>query len=371
MPRYGELFASSEFRALFSSQVVSMLGDVVAAVALTVLVFERTGSPALAAGTFSLAFVPYLIGGMLYGSIVDRFPARPVLVACNLASALLVGLMVLPFVPIALVLVLLALVSFISPLFSSVRVATLGDVLPGTGAVILGRSLLRVVSQVIQVAGNGVGGLLLIVLSPRGVLAIDAASFVVSALLLRFGTRHRPRRVAQPSGSLLADSLGGLRVMLREAPLRRLLLFGWLLPTCTAAPEALAAPYTHEIGQPASAVGVYLLGLPAGTALANLVAARFARPAWQQRLFIPGALLTALPLLAFALRPGLGVAVAVLFVAGLGSVYAPGFDRRLFAATDEQRRGRVLATYTAGLIGFQGVGFAFWGSSPSSRRRKS
>ena len=40
-----------------------MLGDVVAAVALAVLVYEPTGSPALAALTFTAAFVPYLFSG--------------------------------------------------------------------------------------------------------------------------------------------------------------------------------------------------------------------------------------------------------------------------------------------------------------------
>ena len=55
---YLDALAVGEFRALFAAYTVSMLGDIVAAVALTVLVFQRTGSPFLAGVTFTLAFRP-------------------------------------------------------------------------------------------------------------------------------------------------------------------------------------------------------------------------------------------------------------------------------------------------------------------------
>jgi hypothetical protein len=76
---------------------------------------------------------------------------------------------------------------------------------------------------------------------------------------------------------------------------------------------------------------------------------------------VPGAVLTCLPLLAFVWQPGLAGAVALLFVAGLGCAYMPGFDQTLLAASDEGLRGRTLATQTAGLMFAQGVGFAACG----------
>jgi MFS family permease len=53
--------------------------------------------------------------------------------------------------------------------------------------------------------------------------------------------------------------------------------------------------------------------------------------------------------------------VALLFVAGLGCAYMPGYDQTLLAASDERLRGRTLAAQTAGLMFAQGVGFAVWG----------
>ncbi|HWB23620.1 MAG TPA: MFS transporter [Gaiellaceae bacterium] len=359
--RYSDVFRIAEFRALYASYVISMLGDVIAAVALTVLVYERTGSSALAAATFSISFVPYLLGGALLGAVVDRLPSRSVLVGCSLLSTAIVGVMALPVVPVPVLFALLIVLSLIAPVFSAVRAATLPDVLRETSSFVLGRSLLRLSAQLTQVVGNAVGGLLLIVLSPHGALAVDAASFLSSALLIRFGTNDRPAKVITSEQSMLSDSLHSIRSLMTHPLLRRLFLFGWLLPTCTVAPEALAAPYTHEIGRPASAVGLFLVGLPAGTALSDLLVARLLRLRIQARLIVPGALLTCLPLLIFLSKPGLPVSIFVLFVTGLGCAYMPGFDQRLVATTDDDNRARALAAYTAGLIGFQGIGFILWG----------
>jgi hypothetical protein len=75
----------------------------------------------------------------------------------------------------------------------------------------------------------------------------------------------------------------------------------------------------------------------------------------------PGALLACLPLVLFVFRPALVISIVLLFVTGLGFAYMPGFDQKLLAATDEGARGRVLAAYSAGLMGFQGIGFLAWG----------
>ena len=113
--RYLDALAVGEFRALFAAYTVSMLGDIVAAVALTVLVFQRTGSPFLAGVTFTLAFVPYLFSGALLSSLVDRVPPRRLMIGCDLLSAAIVALMASSAVPVPALLALLFLLGLISP----------------------------------------------------------------------------------------------------------------------------------------------------------------------------------------------------------------------------------------------------------------
>ena len=104
-----------------------MLGDIVAAVALTVLVYQRTASPFLAGVTFTLAFVPYLFSGALLSGLVDRVPPRRLMVACDLISAAIVALMALSAVPVPVLLALLFVLGLISPVSAGTRTALARD----------------------------------------------------------------------------------------------------------------------------------------------------------------------------------------------------------------------------------------------------
>jgi MFS family permease len=358
--RYRDVLGVSEFRAIFVADIVSMLGNIVAAVALTVLVYEQTHSPALAASVMALSFLPYLIGGALLGATADRLPARRVLVACDLASAVLVGSMIIPGLPLPALLALLFAMGLIAPVYQGVRSALMPEVLPPGPRYILGRALMRMVAQSAQIVGYGVGGLLLAILSPRGALVADAASFAASALLLRLGTKARSRRPSR-SRSMARDSLAGVRKVFAHRPTRRILLFSWLVPACMVAPEALAAPYAIHVGEPARAAGFLLMGLPMGTVVADVVAARLLTSRRQRQIIVSAAVLAFVPLAAFAASPGLVLAIALLTVAGLGSAGSAGLDGLLIDTAPADLRNRALALSGAGLMFTQGVGFALWG----------
>jgi len=352
----------AEFRAVFAADLVSMLGNVLAAVALTVLVYQQTRSPALAASVMALSFVPYLVGGVLLGAFVDRLPPRTVLVACDLASAPLIGCMVIPGMPLPVLLVLLFAVGLLSPVYQGARAALLPELLPPGPRYVLGRALMRMVAQSAQIAGYGAGGLLLAILPPRGALLADALSFIASALAVRLGTARRPARASR-RGSMARDSLAGLRHVLAHRPTRRILLFSWLVPACAVAPEALAAPFATHIGQPARAAGFLLMGIPIGTVAADIIAARLLATRLQRRIIVPAALLTCAPLAAFAASPGLVPAMSLLVLAGLGNAWTAGIDGLLIGTAPPALRSRALALAGAGLMFTQGAGFALWGAA--------
>jgi Na+/melibiose symporter-like transporter len=122
-PSFREVFAHPEFRAVWISYVLSMGGDRLALVALTLLVYDRSKSPLLAAITFAAGFVPYLFGGMFLSGLADRLPRRSVMVACDLIRVVLVAAMLLPDVPLAVMIVLLYAVTLLQPPFDASRSA--------------------------------------------------------------------------------------------------------------------------------------------------------------------------------------------------------------------------------------------------------
>jgi hypothetical protein len=361
-PGYRTAFATPEFGPLFTAYLLSLLGDVVAAVALTVLVFERTGSPFLAGITFTLAFMPSLIGGTLLSALVERLPPRRLMVGCDLLSAVMVVAMAAGHAPVWALLALLAALGLVSPIQNGTRNAVLASILAGDSFV-AGRSLFRVVSQSAQVVGNATGGLLLVVASPRGALGVDAATFVASALLVGLGTRARPARTgAVVRGSLLGDSLSGVRSVLSVPLLRRVLLLGWFVPALSVAPESLAAASVHELGRSGTAVGFWLAALPIGVITGEIVALRLFSPARRARVVVPLAAWVFVPLLVFALEPRIELAIPLLVLSGLGHGYSLGLDTLIIRYADGAVRDRVFTVFGAGLMAIQGLGFAAAGA---------
>ncbi|MFF2325450.1 MULTISPECIES: MFS transporter [unclassified Streptomyces] len=359
---YGPVFAVREFRAVFLAHLLSLLGVVVSELALTVLVYGLTGSPLLSALTFALGLLPYLVGGTLFAGVADRYPARRVLVTCDLICAGCVIVMVLPGTPVGGLLALRCVIAAVSPVFTGTRMAALTDILGEGDLFVLGRSLLRIVSQSALLAGFGVGGVLLAALSPRGAITVTAVTFLCSAALLRFGTRDRPARSGGGGGgTLLRESLSGARTVLADRRIRGLMLLFWLPPMFVVAPEALAAPYADEIGVGPVALGLLMCAMPVGQIAAELYVGTALTARLRALIVLPAAAVGLLPLVVYGFRPGMAVTVAALALAGAGSAYVIGLDQWLVAAVPEALRGRAMTLLTAGLMTLQGVGMALAG----------
>src|ERR1035441_9593903 len=63
-PGFRDVFAVAEFRALWAAQLLSVAGDQLARVALTVLVYDQTRSALLAAVAYAGSIVPVFLGGL-------------------------------------------------------------------------------------------------------------------------------------------------------------------------------------------------------------------------------------------------------------------------------------------------------------------
>ena len=122
---FRQVFGVSEFRALWTAQVLSVAGDQLARVALTLLVFQRTGSALLAAITFAVSIVPAFVGGLTLSGLADRLPRRQVMIASDLSRAVLVAIMAIPGLPVFLMICIFGAVTMIGAPFNAARAALL------------------------------------------------------------------------------------------------------------------------------------------------------------------------------------------------------------------------------------------------------
>ena len=368
---FGDVFAVGEFRALWLAQILSVAGDQLARVALTLLVFERTQSSLLAAVTFATSLVPLALGGLTLSGLADRLPRREVMICCDLGRCALVASMALPGVPVAVLIALLFLSTLISAPFTSARAALYRDILAGDRYV-AGIAITLTAMQFAQVLGFAVGGVVVAFLGVRTSLLLDAASFIISAVIIRVWVRARPSARAEPHPGPRARSgrFTAVRLAFTEPALRTPMLFGWLVVFYNV-PEGVAAPLAQSLGGGAIAVGLILASQAFGASVGAIVFSRLVVPARRVRWMGRLAILACSVLVAFAFHPPLPVALAILTASGIFDCYQLAANASFVTAVPAEHRSGAFGVAQAGMSLGQGTAMILAGAaaqthSPSS-----
>ena len=321
------MFAVGEFRALWVSQTLSEAGDRIALVALTFLVFSRTGSPLLSAVAYAAGYVPWVIGGLLFCGLGDRLPRREVMVACDAIRAVLVAVMLIPRIPVAGLVGLLYLTALAQAPFEAARSAILPDIVTGERYA-LAVTVMQTSFRVAMVAGAAIGGVTVAFIGARPALGADAATFLASAVLLRFGTRPRPAAAA-PGPNTLKQLGEGARLVLSDKALRTLMMLGSLIALYSI-PEGIAAPYAARLsGGPVAAGLVIAVGQV-------------------------GAVLVAPVFLLTVFRPDLALSLAIFALSGTFAVYQLTANIAFVEWVPSERRAQAFGLANMGLVICQG-----------------
>ena len=362
--RFGDVFAVSEFRALWLAQLLSVAGDQLARVAMTVLVFERTHSVFWTAVTYAVTFLPWVIGGVALAGFADRLPRKLVLVACDVARAVLVLAMAAPGMPLWAMVGLLFVVTLLDSPFKSARAAMYADILTGDSYV-LGTAITQTTLQVGMVSGFALGGVVVAFLGTQVALVTDAATFALSTILVLLGVHARPAPAAQAAGDSERTAVvtGGLRLVFADRRLRTLVLLGWL-DAFYVLPQGLAVPYAARFHgmQMAVAAGLVFAAGPFGTALGAIVLGRMVDPPRRLRLMGPLAVVCCGALLLCALHPSLLISLAIFIASGACAAYQLAANAAFVAAIPSHRRGQAFGLANGGMQVSQGVWFVLAGA---------
>jgi predicted MFS family arabinose efflux permease len=354
---FRDVFAVAEFRALWLAQLLSVVGDQLARVALTVLVYDRTRSALLAAVTFVASVVPIFIGGLTLAWLADQYARRRVMIVCDLVRAGLVLIMAIPGIPLATLVALLFVVTLVGAPFTSARAAIYPDVLSGDSYV-MGTAVTLTTYQFAQVIGFAAGGTVAGFFGTRTTLMLDAATFLGSALIVRAWVRIRPAPTAaagvRRETSRLADVVSGARLVFGRRALRTPMLFGWLAAFYVA-PEGVAAPLAHDLGGGAAAVGVILAADALGQTAGAIAFSRLVTPQTRQRFMGPLAVAACGVLGLFFWQPDLAVSLLILCVSGLCACYQLAANAAFVTATPQERRSQAFGLAQGGISLGQGT----------------
>jgi MFS family permease len=309
-----------QFRRLAASYAVNELGDWMGIVALSVLVYDRTGS-ALATATLFLGtrFLPALIAPILVARVERPSPryALPI-IYCGEAAAfgglalfagdnfLLVGVVALATVDGALALTGRALTR-----------AVVAALLESSGELRAGNAALNVAFTGSAAIGPGIAGLIVAGFGVQTALLLDAASFYAIAWIL---FRAGPLPQAAPDPGLVRDRVrAGLAYIRERATLRQLLLAQGAAFVFFAAVIPIEVIYSKQtLGTGDSGYGLLLASWGAGMVAGSVIFASVRRAPLPVLLFF-STLAVGAGYLGLAAAPSLAVACGASVVGGAGN----------------------------------------------------
>jgi MFS family permease len=218
------LLGDHDFRQLYLADTISQLGTQVSLLALPLVAVLALKASNFAVGVLgaceSLAF---LLIGLPAGAWVDRLRRRQVLIAGDLGRAVLLGSVPLAWWAGALTmpqLYLVALLAGVCTVFFDVSYQSYLPHLVGRDRLVEGNARLESVRAVTQIGGPTVAGLVIQWLTAPFGVAVDAVSFLGSALFVSGIRKREDKPVRAPEARLGREIAEGLRFVLRNRMLR-------------------------------------------------------------------------------------------------------------------------------------------------------
>lgn len=329
------------------------------------LVIALTGSGLMVGVVGILQTLPDLVLGLPAGALADRWDRRAMIIWSDLGRAVLTAL-----IPIAAmlgwdVMAMVLLVTFPINALRVVFLAAWTAVMPSlvraedVGAA---SGYAEALFNLSYIVGPAMAGILVSTVGAAPALAIDAASFFVSAVSLMLIRRPlRAERAGEPT-HLVQDIREGVRYLFAEPVLRAAVPF-WTAISVITAPLSAAAIYmlTVDRGQSSDAVGITLSFYGLGALVGALVAARLMRGrlGW---LMLWSNAVTGLAILASALiREPIAQPPLVAVVGASGSLALVAYLTLRTTIPPGRLLGRVGSTARTISVGLQPVGMLVGG----------
>lgn len=227
------LWHNPNFLKFWFGETVSLFGTQVSLLALPLTaVLVLNGGPAELGFLRFLQFIPYLLFGLAFGVWVDRSRRRPILIIANVSRLVLIGMVPLLSAIGQLSAVALFLITFgvgtAAVLFDVTWMSYIPTLVEGERASLVeANAKLGATSSAADMAGPGVGGVLVSAFTPPTAMAVNAASYLVSLVSLAL-IRLPETRPARVERRLSTELLSGLRFVLRDRYLRAIAAVGAL-----------------------------------------------------------------------------------------------------------------------------------------------
>ena len=309
--------AERRSRWFFAAHLQGALGVGLGYVALMVFAYERIGSAWAATAVLLADLLPSMLLGAVVGAVADRTSHLGCAIAADILRAVaIVGLLLVDGV--AAMLALAVVLGMGNALFRPATSALL-PALVGPERLTAANALYGMSRDAGQLLGPALAAGVLLFTGPEALLAINATTFILSALLLaRLRGVGRPAEVS--GETLLSDTRAGIRAVMRDRMTRTLMCTSgavvMVAGTMNVAELVLAQ---RELGAGSSGFALLVCAYGCGLVSGSLLGASDTDEDGLRRRYLLGLVLLGMGLAGSAVAPVVGVAMATFAFSGLGN----------------------------------------------------
>jgi MFS family permease len=282
-PPRPSIWRERDFVRLWTAGTISVFGSLVSRTALPFTAILVLGAGPIEIATLrALELIAGLIVGLFAGAWVDRLSRRPIMIAADLGRAVLLGSIPVAAVAGVLGIEQLYAVSFLAAIlttFFNVADRSYLPTLVEPSRLVAANSALTGSASVAEFSAFGISGFLIQLFSAPIAIAVDALSFLASALFLGSIRRPEPARpTTDRRESVVGEIRDGLRVVWRSPILRPLAAAGASAHVLWGVFGAVYLLFaSEEVGLSPAAIGVIVGMGGAGSFLGAVFAGRISR----------------------------------------------------------------------------------------------
>ena len=368
------LLRQRNYGLLWSSQLISQIGNWALLAALPFFVFQLTGSVLATGVMFIVEVIPSILLGSVAGVFVDRWNRRWTMIGANVARGLLL-LLLLTFRSTEQVWVVYVVAFFesVANLFFSPANNALLPQLVTKDELVTANSLDALGENVARIIGPALGGALLAATGLAAVAVIDVGSYLIGAGLIYLIKEPKPAaeegQIAEADRSIRMewikfwrDWIGGLRLVSQRRPLSYAFIATGVALIGDSIMGVLLVVFVQDVvGVGAQEFGWILTARGVGGVLGGLIIARVGPRFKPKNLMAYGMAGAGAVLIIMLQFPSLPVVLSSAVLVGLPVMaWMIAGQTWLQVHAEDQYRGRVFGafeTYSA-LMGLLGIGFA-------------
>jgi MFS family permease len=356
--RLSPLRRNPSFALLFWATAGSAVGTYLAALALSVDIFDSTGSGAWLAALLIADFLPIVVIGIALGPLVDRLSRRRLMVVSDLVRVLV--FVALPFVDRPGLIVALAAVNGVATgFFRPAAWAGFPNLVPEEDRE-QATSLLSTAEHVAWTLGPVVAGGMLALSGPDLAYWVNAATFLLSAALVARIPARSLRSEEPITRGHWDDLRAGIGLVFRSRPLLTVLVAWNVSALATAFVNVAEVPLVKDdLGGGNIGLGFLVGATGVGLVIGSFFAASALERLGMRALYAGSLLVMAVGFGAASVSPTVAVAAVLAAFATIGNGAAIVCNQLLVqAGAPDAMRGRALAVLMSTYYGVLGVAMA-------------